>query len=104
MFLPFFLPFLDNQNKDPSSPNSRPRRFVFGNEYAETVLSLNLNNRRPLMLLSSIPRCYHPNEVLDYNAGTAAYEGQFPFLTESMAPVGTIIKGFSCIGDIGWRV
>lgn len=66
--------------------HSRPRLFVFGNEYAETVLSLDLNQNRPLMLLAAIPHCSLSPEVLDFQTESAAFEGQYPFLTESMAP------------------
>lgn len=71
---------------DYTLTNSRPRLFVFGSEYVETVFSLTLNVRRPLMLLASIPECATSGEFLDYHAGTKACEGQHPFLTESMAP------------------
>jgi len=66
--------------------DARPRLFVFGNEYAETVLSLNLDKRRPLMILASNPQCPHAEHVQDYQSGAGACEGQIPFLTESMAP------------------
>ncbi len=71
---------------DYTLTHSRPRLFVFGNEYAETVLSLKLNRNRPLMLLAAIPQCDFSAEVLGYQTGSAACEGQNPFLTESMAP------------------
>ena len=71
---------------DYTLAHSRPRLFVFGNEYAETVLSLDLNSSRPLMLLASIPQCALTCEVLDYQTASAACDGQNPFLTESMAP------------------
>jgi fatty-acyl-CoA synthase len=71
---------------DYTLTNSRPRLFVFGNEYADTVLSLNHNNIRPLMLLASIPQCSEAPDVLDYHAESAVCDGQTPFLTESMAP------------------
>ncbi len=71
---------------DYTLSDSRPRLFVFGSEYAETVVNLKLDDRRPLMLLASIPECPNSDEVLDYHAGTRACEGQRPFLTESMAP------------------
>ena len=66
--------------------HSRPRLFVFGNEFAGTVLSLNLSSSRPLMLLASIPKCVLSSEVLDYQAESDACDGQNPFLTVSMAP------------------
>lgn len=71
---------------DYTLSNSRPRLFVFGNEFSETVLSLNLNNRRPLMVLTSIPQCPSCSDVLDYHAGSVACDGPNPFLTESMLP------------------
>jgi len=73
---------------DYTLANSRPRLFVFGNEFTKTVLRLNLNSSRPLMLLASITECSHPSKILDYIAGSAACDGQMPFLTESMAPAG----------------
>lgn len=66
--------------------NSRPRLFVFENKYAGTVLSLNLNHRRPLMLLASVGTSSPSREVLDYDFETAAFEGQKPFLTKSLGP------------------
>lgn len=66
--------------------HSRPRLFVFGNEFAETVLSLNPNSGPPLMLLAAIPKCPLSPQIIDYQAEIAACEGQNPFLTVSMAP------------------
>ena len=67
--------------------NSRPRLFVFGNEYAETVLSLKTNDsKKPLLLLASIPQCTDSPEILDYQVESAVDHDQNPFLTESMAP------------------
>jgi fatty-acyl-CoA synthase len=71
---------------DYTLTSSRPRLFVFGREYSDTVDSLSLNDRRPLMLLASIPECASPDGILDYQSGTESFEGQRPFLTESMAP------------------
>jgi fatty-acyl-CoA synthase len=71
---------------DYTLTNSRPRLFVFGDEFIETVSGLNLNQRRPWMLVAAIPVCPHYAGVLDYHAGSAAFEGQQPFLTDTMAP------------------
>ena len=71
---------------DYTLAHSRPRLFVFGDEYAETVLSLDLNRNRPLMLLAAIPQCSLARGVLNYQTESAACEGQNPFLTDSMAP------------------
>ena len=66
--------------------NSRPRLFVFGSEYSDTVNELALNEHRPLMLLASIPEYTGADHILNYHSGTEKFEGQRPFLTESMAP------------------
>ena len=71
---------------DYTLSNSRPRLFVFGSEYSETVFSLALNDRRPLMLLAGMPGCPGSDDIIDYHSGAKAFEGQRPFLTESMAP------------------
>jgi fatty-acyl-CoA synthase len=71
---------------DYTLTHSRPRLFVFGNKYAETVLSLDPNSSRPLTLLAAIPQCSYSNEVLDYRTESVACDGQNPFLTVSMAP------------------
>jgi fatty-acyl-CoA synthase len=71
---------------DYTLTNSRPRLFVFGAEYADTVMNLKLNSRRPLMLLACIADSAMSGDVHDYRIETAACEGQLPFLTDLMAP------------------
>jgi len=66
--------------------NARPRLFIFSNRYSEIVLHVNRNKRPPVMLLASIPRCTHSDDVPDYHTESEAYKGQVPFLTKSMAP------------------
>lgn len=66
--------------------NSRPRLFVFGEEFYDTVSSLELNRRRPLMLLAAIFENPMAGTILDYRGEAAAFEGQQPFLTDLMAP------------------
>jgi fatty-acyl-CoA synthase len=66
--------------------NSRPRLFVFGEEFSATVSSLGLNSRRPLMLLAAIGAGSTAGDILDYRVESAACEGQQPFLTDLMAP------------------
>jgi len=66
--------------------DSRPRLFVFGDGFAETVTGLGLNKGRLLMLLAGIPASPAQADVLDYHSGTAAFEGRQPFLTDTMAP------------------
>ena len=66
--------------------NSRPRLFVFGERYGELVTGLNLNTCTPPMLLGSVGHKIASSEIMDYNAETQAFDGQEPFLTESMGP------------------
>ncbi len=68
--------------------NARPRLFVFGAPYFPTVSSLDLDRHRPLVLLVAIPGSEIGDGIIDYHAGVGAFEGQIPFLTESMAPRG----------------
>jgi len=66
--------------------DSRPRLFVFGGGFAETVAGLGLNKRQNLMQMAGIPASPAQADVLDYHSGTAAFEGRQPFLTDTMAP------------------
>ncbi|MBN2123636.1 MAG: AMP-binding protein, partial [Deltaproteobacteria bacterium] len=71
---------------DYTLKSARPRLLVFGEQYADTVLGLNLNNRRPAMLMAGAGWSPSQGDVLDYDAETAALEGQKPFLTKSLGP------------------
>ncbi len=64
---------------DYTLSSSRSRLFVFGKEFRATVLSLDLSSRKPLMFLAAIPGLTDPGDVLDYQAGSAAYKGRRPF-------------------------
>ncbi len=66
--------------------NSRPRLFVFGNEFSDTVLRLKLLTGRHQMLLASIPKCLESADVVDYRVDTVHSEQPSYFLTESMLP------------------
>lgn len=66
--------------------NARPRLFIFGDPYCDIALRVHQCKRPPVMILASIPRCELSDEVLDYRFEVAAYKGQKPFLTKSMAP------------------
>jgi fatty-acyl-CoA synthase len=66
--------------------NSRPRLFVFGSAYAETVMSLNLNHRRPLMELACMGAGLRSPDLFDYDSGVKEYLGHKPFLTKSLGP------------------
>ncbi len=67
--------------------NSRPRLFVFGNEYFENVRNLNLNSGRPPIMLAGVGsgNTFGP-EVLDYISETLVFDGRKPFLTKSLGP------------------
>ena len=71
---------------DYTLTNSGPRLFVFGDEFSDTVLSLNLNQRRPLMLLAGIPAFPRGGDIMDYSSAVEAYTGQRPLLSDLMAP------------------
>jgi fatty-acyl-CoA synthase len=66
--------------------NCSPRLFLFGRRLLDTVLDLNLNQRRPLMKLACLGKQSRAADVFDYQAGVAAFEGQRPFLTKSLGP------------------
>ncbi len=66
--------------------NCRPRLFIFGSHFAETVFSLNLNQRRPLMELACLGKQSCSSDVFDYHSGVMQFEGQRPFLTKSLGP------------------
>ncbi len=71
---------------DYTLANSRPRLFVFSSEYENIVMDLNLDKRRPLMLLAGFPKTLISSNVIDFKAESEKFDGKFPFLTESMAP------------------
>lgn len=66
--------------------NCRPRLFVFGKEFADTVLSLNLDDCQPPMLLSSVGAQPDGPLSLDYPHELKAFRGQRPVLTQSSGP------------------
>ena len=66
--------------------NSRPRCFVFGSEFAERILPLDLRRARPLMLLAVVGDMPPSGDFHDYLQATAAYHGKKPFLTRSLGP------------------
>lgn len=68
--------------------NSFPRLFVFGKDFVGTVLNLDLNHRRPLMLLACVgaPPLSEDVDILEYGSETAVFQGQKPFLTKTLGP------------------
>ena len=66
--------------------NCRPRLFVFGREFMDTVKKLDFENIRPQVMLSSVGKAPDDSTVLDYINESAAFEGRKPFLTRSLGP------------------
>lgn len=67
--------------------NSKPRLFVFDPEYLDMVEQLDLKNSLPPILLATTEADAATGSILNYSEGTAAYEGQKPFLTKSLGPI-----------------
>ena len=66
--------------------NSRPRLFVFGQQFWETIKNLDFQNFRPQVLLVSVGRRPIDSNILDYMGEPATFDGQKPFLTRSLGP------------------
>ncbi len=66
--------------------NSRPRLFVFGNAYNETISKLNLNQCLPPLLLAGVGSSSGRAGILDYVSETVSFDGQKPFLTKTLGP------------------
>ncbi|MGD8470173.1 MAG: long-chain fatty acid--CoA ligase [Desulfobacterales bacterium] len=66
--------------------NCRPRLFVFGNEFMDKVKTLDLENTRPQVLLSTVGKAPIDKAFLDYIGESAAHDGRKPFLTRSLGP------------------
>jgi fatty-acyl-CoA synthase len=66
--------------------NCRPRLFVFGREFMDTVKKLDFENIRPQVLLSSVGKAPTDSTVLDYISESDAFDGRKPFLTRSLGP------------------
>jgi len=67
--------------------NSRPRVFVFGNEFREKIATLNLKNSLPPILLAAIGTNAVDKAVIDYNSEAAVFDGRRPFLTKTLGPI-----------------
>jgi fatty-acyl-CoA synthase len=66
--------------------NSRPRLFIFGEEYGDKIDSLNLENSLPPMVLACIGAYKGGQNVIDYHNDTANFENETPFLTRTLGP------------------
>ena len=66
--------------------NSRPRLFVFGQEFSDTVDKLDIEHTRPAVTLSSVGQKLSDTSIIDYIATSATFDNQKPFLTSSLGP------------------
>jgi fatty-acyl-CoA synthase len=66
--------------------NCRPRLFVFGQEFIDNVKKLDFENSKPRVLLSSVGKAPTDSAVLDYITESNTFDGQKPFLTQSLGP------------------
>ena len=67
--------------------NSRPRLFVFGDRYLDIIKPLKLTRNRPPVMLACVGASPEDaDEIPDYTAETAAFDGKSPFLTKSLGP------------------
>jgi fatty-acyl-CoA synthase len=66
--------------------NCRPRLFVFGQEFTDTVKKLNIENTKPSVQLSSVGEKPADAEILDFIAASADFDNQKPFITRSLGP------------------
>jgi fatty-acyl-CoA synthase len=66
--------------------NSRPRLFVFSQEFTDTVKKLDVEDTRPSVTLSSVGHKPSDSSIIDYTATAATFDSQMPFLTRSLGP------------------
>lgn len=66
--------------------NSRPRLFIFGEEYNDKIESLNLENCLPPILLACIGAYHDSEHVMDYITETNGFGGEKLFLTQTLGP------------------
>jgi fatty-acyl-CoA synthase len=66
--------------------NSRPRLFIFGEEYSDKIDSLNLASRLPPIVLACIGACRAGVSIIDYHSQTETFDREKPFLTRTLGP------------------
>jgi fatty-acyl-CoA synthase len=66
--------------------NSRPRLFIFGNDYAEQINHIDLKGSLPPILLACIGPDISGEGVIDYLSQTSIFDGKNPFLTRTLGP------------------
>lgn len=66
--------------------NARPRLFVFGKEGEEAVKGLGASHMDPALRMAGIGVGSHTQGVMDYAAKVVLFDGQRPFVSESLGP------------------
>jgi len=66
--------------------NCRPRLFVFGYEFVDTVNKLDFEKTKPQVMLSSVGNVPPDGTFTDYISESTALDGCSPFLTRSLGP------------------
>ncbi len=66
--------------------NAQPRLFVFGDAHLEMIKALDLQTESPRMLRVALGQGKRPENLPEFHAETARFEGEKPFLSKSLAP------------------
>ena len=66
--------------------NCRPRVFVHGQEFVDTVNKLDFEKTRPQVTLASVGKVPADAAASDYISESKALDGREPFLTQSLGP------------------
>ena len=66
--------------------NCRPRLFVFGWEFKDTINKLDFEKTKPQVMLSSVGQIPADAAISDYVSESASFDGHKPFLTRSLGP------------------
>jgi len=66
--------------------NSRPRLFLFADSFAPIVKTIELENFLPPMIVATVGVHSNTMGVFEYLPETARFQGQKPFITQSIGP------------------
>ena len=66
--------------------NCRPRLFVHGDGFADTVNALELESYLPPMMVAVVGKAQFNKRVFDFVKGTTKFDGKRAFLTRSLGP------------------
>lgn len=71
---------------DYTLKNCRPRLFLFGAEFSDTLGNLNFQDYLPPMLVAAKGKGDPKSGILNYHKAVQNFDGQKPFLTVSTSP------------------